>query len=227
MFTRDKKVELSRSIEWYHCIDLGDGVITNGVNKVPLTERLRLPRSLKGKTVLDNCAWDGLYSFECEKRGAQRVLATDSFCWSDVSFPGSTTLGTKQGFLMAREILNSGVEDQNIGPEDVAPETVGRFDIVLLLGVVYHMKNPILVLQNSWNIARELLVVESHIDERFGNDTPVSVFYPGRELNGDETNWWGPNRICLEMMLRTLSPEPRGVKLVDFQLGRAIFHAIR
>ena len=71
------------SIEWYHSISLPGGVVTPGVNNSPVAlERLQLPASLSGKTVLDIGAWDGFYSFEAARRGASRVLATDSFVWN-------------------------------------------------------------------------------------------------------------------------------------------------
>ena len=89
-------------IRWYHRIDLGDGIVTPGVDPSPRKlERLRLPADLGGKTVLDVGAWDGFFSFEAERRGASRVLATDSYAWSGVDW------GTKQGFELARARLGS------------------------------------------------------------------------------------------------------------------------
>ena len=81
------------AIEWWHTIDLGHGVVTPGVD--PSAARLpqiRFPIDLTNKTVLDIGAWDGFFSFEAERRGASRVLATDHFCWSCEGW------GTKAGF---------------------------------------------------------------------------------------------------------------------------------
>ena len=67
-----------RNIKWWHRIDLGDGRITPGRDATQeKLETLHLPNSLSGKTVLDIGAWDGFFSFEAERRGAVRVLATD------------------------------------------------------------------------------------------------------------------------------------------------------
>src|ERR1700720_4280357 len=70
------------AVRWYHTIDLGDGVITRGVDDTPLRlARLDLPESLSGLSVLDVGAWDGFFSFEAERRGASRILAADHCSW--------------------------------------------------------------------------------------------------------------------------------------------------
>ena len=75
-----KQVE---AIRWFHRIDLGHGVVTPGLDDTPAKlARLKLPESFAGKSVLDIGAWDGFFSFEAERRGASRVLAVDSFCWT-------------------------------------------------------------------------------------------------------------------------------------------------
>jgi len=70
---------------WWHSIDLGDGIVTNGLrNGEDLAlelEELQLP-DLRGRTVLDIGAWDGYFSFEAERRGATRVVALDHFVWA-------------------------------------------------------------------------------------------------------------------------------------------------
>jgi len=91
------------SLPWYHRIDLGDGLVTPGVvENARVLPRLGLPDSLTGRTVLDIGAWDGFYSFEAARRGAKRVLATDSFSWDGRGW------GSKQSFDLARSALGSG-----------------------------------------------------------------------------------------------------------------------
>src|SRR3954471_14482364 len=90
-------------LQWHHSIDLGHGITTPGQDRSERKlARLQIPASLKGKTVLDVGAWDGFFSFEAERRGASRVLATDSYSWN-----GSHDWGDKRGFKLARECLNS------------------------------------------------------------------------------------------------------------------------
>jgi tRNA (mo5U34)-methyltransferase len=70
------------AVRWYHTIDLGQGIVTPGIDATPFRlARLDLPTSLAGRTVLDIGAWDGFFSFEAERRGAARVVATDWYSW--------------------------------------------------------------------------------------------------------------------------------------------------
>src|SRR5213596_771241 len=78
-------LELRKEVEkinWWHKIDFGNGVITPGIDITP--EKLKwiqMSQNLAGKSVLDIGAWDGFFSFEAERRGASRVVATDYYAW--------------------------------------------------------------------------------------------------------------------------------------------------
>jgi tRNA (mo5U34)-methyltransferase len=186
-------------ITWWHSIDLGNGIVTPGLKNPESPDRLKaiFPADIAGKTVLDVGAWDGFYSFEAERRGAARVLATDSFCWSGQGW------GTKDGFQLARRVIGSAVEDEEIDVLDLSPERIGQFDIVLCLGVLYHMRDPLLALERVASVTRETLVVETHVD-MLGTRRPAAAFYPGSELLEDSTNWWGPNYAALVGMLEAV-----------------------
>lgn len=73
--------------------------------------------------------------------------------------------------------------------------------MVLLIGVLYHLRHPLLGLERVRALTRELLIVETHLDLP-GVRRPAAAFYPGRELVGDPYNWWGPNPKAVEGMLR-------------------------
>jgi tRNA (mo5U34)-methyltransferase len=186
-------------VQWWHPIDLGGGLVTPGAD-VHIRARLaeiQMPASLDGRSVLDIGAWDGFFSFEAERRGARRVLATDSFCWDGGGW------GTKAGFELARRALGSKVEDKWIQVLDLSPETVGVFDVVLFLGVLYHMKHPLLSLERVASVTGGQLIVQTQVD-MLGIDRPAIAFYPKTELNADPTNWSGPNPAAVVAMLRTV-----------------------
>jgi tRNA (mo5U34)-methyltransferase len=184
------------TITWWHRIDLGHGIVTPGVDGTPqrLAE-IRMPDTLSGLSVLDIGAWDGFFSFEAERRGARRVLATDSFCWDGGGW------GTKAGFELARRALGSRVEDMWIQVLDLSPETVGVFDLVLCLGVLYHMQHPLLALERVASVTRRHLILQTQVD-LIAIQRPAIAFYPATELNGDPTNWSGPNPAAVVAMLR-------------------------
>lgn len=232
------------AIQWYQTIDLGGGVVTRGKDNTPARlERIALPARLDGLSVLDVGAWDGFFSFEAERRGAARVLATDHFAWSGRSW------GSRAGFDLAREVLNSRVEALDIDVPDISPETVGRFDVVLFLGVLYHVKDPLGALERVAAVAQKSLIVETAVD-LLEVRRPAMAFYPGSELDNDPTNWWAPNLACLEQMLRACgfrevqcvyrhslarraafaarqSWRKEAPFLAALRRGRAAFHAIR
>ena len=163
-----------RQTKWHHKIDLGNGVITPGkVDNFSKLPRLGLPESLEGKTVLDIGTWDGFYSFECEKRGASRVLATDSFVWR-------SSKDAKDGFDLAKKILKSRVEEKFIDILDITPEKVGMFDIVLCLGVLYHMRHPLLSLEKVSSVTKEMAIIETTTD-MLDIQRPAMAFYPTTE----------------------------------------------
>jgi tRNA (mo5U34)-methyltransferase len=181
-------------IDWWHQIELPGGSVTPGPDlSADKLASLHLP-DLTGKTVLDVGAFDGYFSFAAERLGASRVVALDTYVWDR---PGG-----KDGFEYARNAIGSNVEDVEVEVLDISPETVGRFDVVLFLGVLYHMRHPLLALERVADVTKELLVVETLVDMTFLR-SPSAAFYPGKLLT-DDTNWWGPNRAALLGMLHSV-----------------------
>jgi len=190
---RRKLDELER-LGWYHSIELPDGRVIPGFQSVDqLRTRIAqfpLPADLRGKRVLDVGAWDGWFSFEMERRGAG-VMAIDSI---------------DQGrFRVAREMLGSRAEYRIENVCRLSPEKIGYFDIVLFLGVLYHLKHPMLALEIVCELSTDLVAVESFVIDD-GSDLsaePVMKFYESTELCGQFDNWVGPNVACLLAMCRS------------------------
>ena len=190
---------------WYHSVPLPHGIVTPGVNaSARALSRLGLPQRLDGLSVLDVGAWDGFYSFEAERRGAARVVASDSFCWQGDGW------GTKEGFELCREALGSKVEDADIDVMDLRPETVGVFDLVLLLGVLYHLRDPITALERVASVCTGTLIVETEVALSW-LPFPAARVFPGRELNDDDTNWYAYNPAALDAALASVGFPSRRV----------------
>jgi len=178
---------------WWHSIDLGGGRITPGVRKLDdLQSRyanFKLPEDLSGKRVLDIGCWDGFFSFEAERHGAE-VVAVD--CWRP------------EKFFEAHQALNSRVEFHELSVYEISREKFGVFDFVFFLGVLYHLQHPLLSLQRVCEVTRDTAIIASYvIDKIIETDSPVMEFYPFDELGGQYDNWWGPNTECMVKMTNT------------------------
>jgi tRNA (mo5U34)-methyltransferase len=197
---------------WWHEIELAPGIVTPGEDsnrmKLPILDALGLPPDLRGKRALDIGCSDGYFSFELERRGAE-VVAIDFV-------PETYT-----GFATARKILGSGVDYRMDNVYNLTLEGYGRFDVVLFLGVLYHLRKPLAALDAIRSVMPEgaqLFVGTMLIDEYFllpdGStttldavnpllkDVPLWQAYPGDTLNGDFTNCFAPNRRALEAALQ-------------------------
>ena len=211
-------------LPWHHSIDLGGGVVTAGSKSLSncadeaslIFDRV----DLSGRTVLDVGAWNGFFSFEAKRRGATRVLATDSYCWSHPQIRG------REAFDVARSALGADVDAREIDVADLSVDSVGEFDVVLYLGVFYHRYDAIEALARVARLAKHVLIVETHLDLR-DIDVPAMAFYPGRELDNDPTNWWGPNEHCMRALLAGHGFNDIEVAAHPAADNRAIFHAWR
>lgn len=183
---------------WWHSFELPDGEQIIGVCGLEsLRDRIGqfpIAQDLRGKRVLDIGAWDGWFSFEMERRGAD-VLAVDN--WDNPRFHEM------------RSILKSRVEYRQFDVYDLTPERVGRFDIVLFMGVLYHLKHPLLALERVCALATEFAAVDSfvlrddHRPNELVDNRPIMEFYENDEFGGQTDNWIGPSVPCLLAMCRT------------------------
>ena len=148
-----------------------------------------LPEDLRDTRVLDIGAWDGWFSFECERRGAE-VVAVDC-----------VELDT---FLEAKQLLNSQVEYLTLDIGELSARRLGRFDVVLFFGVLYHLRHPLLGLEKALELSTDLVLIESFVIPAEPRPVPaVMEFYERNELGGQIDNWFGPSPECLVAMCRS------------------------
>lgn len=141
---------------------------------------LQIPKDLTGWSVLDIGAWHGFFSFECERRGADRVVAVDRYAWDRFGM---------EEFNSTRQRLGSKVEHLRADAHDLDVARLGQFDLVLLLGVFYHLRNPLAALDRISQITRQLLICETHVLLPFMHERyPLVPFFPGDE-NAKETRY--------------------------------------
>jgi tRNA (mo5U34)-methyltransferase len=166
---------------WHQRWEVFQGVFTPGPNPVArICERIGLPHDLSGKRVLDVGAWHGCFSFECERRGAADVVALSP------EDPGAV------GFTRLKAALGSSVCYLNGSAYTLDPAALGTFDVVLFLGVLYHLRYPLLAIDRLREVCCDIVLIETHVIEGHGT-VPMWRFYPRDELNADASNWFGPN----------------------------------
>ena len=175
--------------ECWHSILLPNGEVTPGKKSLELLqaeeEAVFSFIDVQGCSVLDIGAWDGYFSFAAERRQAKRVTACDHFCWIGDGW------GTKNVFDYCRDALSSRVEEWIIPVEELPPGP-DEWDFALLLGVTYHLKSPIAVLERIRHLVRKTVVVETaYFRDR--SNVPLLRLIPDSSFGGDPTNWNLPN----------------------------------
>ena len=201
MLDKELALELIRGKSWHHDFEIIPGVRTNGAyDPSNLWNELRLPQDMSGLSLADVGASNGFFSFEACKRGA-RVVAFD-FRHKDNS-----------GFGLAQHINGlEEIEHHQINVLDLSADRFGQFDIVLALGLFYHVSDPYMGLANCAGLSRDRLFIESYCVDRVIprklSSEPVMRFLPDParspeqgQPNTDRSNFWGFTSTCLMRMV--------------------------
>ncbi len=168
-----------------------------------------VPADLRGKTVLDIGCNAGFYSIEMKKRGAARVVGIDS---DDIYLDQGRFAADVSGF--------PDIEFRNMSVYDVG-KLGEQFDVVIFMGVLYHLRHPLLALdilrdtvvkdimvfQSMQRGSKELMQLQEDYPfwetSIFDNDAYPKMYFVEKKYSHDPTNWWIPNRACVEAMLRS------------------------
>jgi tRNA (mo5U34)-methyltransferase len=174
-----------------------------------------IPADLNGKTVLDIGCNAGFYSLEMKRRGAARVVGIDS----DEQYLAQARF--------AAEVNGADIEFRQLDIYDVA-QLRERFDLVLFMGVLYHLRHPLLALdllyehvvkdtlvfQSLMRGSREIAAIEKDYPfsetEIFDEPGYPLMYFVEHRYSHDPTNWWIPNNACAEAMLRSA-----GFEIID------------
>ena len=219
--TSQDREAVEREVEalgwWYHHFELPSGVWT-GDGEAPAYDPIErwelfeshLPADLAGKSVLDVGGNSGYFSVRMKQRGAGRCVMVEPVA---------------EFVAQANFVFEQFDVDVDVVQEDVhvfCLRTSERFDYVLFLGLFYHLKYPVLVLDRLAEMTKELMVFNSHIggppakerkrwrgrDERDERDDLQSDSFPRMSFletayRGDFSNWWVPNHEAMEPLARS------------------------
>lgn len=199
---------------WFQRIQLFPDLVTPGWSD-PTTEKMPyfgLPKDLSGMRVLDIGCAEGYFSFEAERRGAEEVVAIDSF-------PDSV-----RRFNICRAALGSKATAYLANVYELSPKTFGTFDLVLFYGVFYHLRHPHLALEKVFSVCTGTMLFQSHIQEHPAlGDEPWGQFHPRGLMSGNDQTDWDPTvfwlfngKCCVDMIgavgfedVEIISPYPK------------------
>lgn len=194
---------------WFHDFELMPGLSTNRNNRDSQVNKWRflepfIPKNLTGKTVLDIGCNSGFFSFEMKKRNAQRVVGTDIMphCLAQARF--------------LSHWFNLPIELRQIDACNI--DSLGEFDFVIFIGVLYHLKHPLFALEKAASICKDTMYLHSllhgeghyetldnyEFEQRnfFDDRNFPRMYFIEKSFNNDQSNWWIPNRSCLKAMAR-------------------------
>jgi tRNA (mo5U34)-methyltransferase len=178
---------------WYHTIELAARVVTPGwFDLRPYVDRYGLPERMDGMRALEVGTWDGFWSFEMERRGAD-VVAIDldderDLDWPPRRRPASFPEAPRgEGFALAAEILGSRVERRNLNVYDATPAELGTFDFVFCGSVLIHLRDQLRALERIADLCTGTFVSAEEHDRlaglipaamaRYRADDPSAVVY--------------------------------------------------
>lgn len=190
--SRDELLALAKTYHWWHAIDLG-GFVTTG-RRSRLIDRAFDQIDFKGKKVLDVGCWDGLWSFEAEKRGAREVYSVDYVSlrsWSE-----------QPTYQLAHRVLGSRARYYpNLSVYDIKKLGIRDFDVVIYCGIYYHLLEPLRAFAALREVMVEggLIMVEGPVLD--ASERVFADFYCTKWLYEDPTNWWVPTIPCLREWL--------------------------
>jgi tRNA (mo5U34)-methyltransferase len=204
--------ELARAvadIEWYHTIDLGQGVVTPGYyDHTPILEHYRLPERLDGMRVLDVACFDGFWSFEFERRGAAEVVAIDLETASELDLPWRVRRDMDAeglarrfggGFEIASRALGSKVRRVHCNVYDLNPDQLGTFDLVHCGDLLLHLRDPMGALMRIRAMTHGSALISDVIypDLDRHDGLPIVQFNGG----DGENIWWRLGANALSAMI--------------------------
>lgn len=205
---------------WYHCVDLGSGVVTDGdYDMRPLVRHYGFPKDMHGLQVLDVGRGSGFFSFEFEHRGAD-TTATDIASYLEWDFVGGeqrkeevrNLIGDERAFTqreitgafdLACRVRGSRVKSKLINVYQLRPEEFDnrRFDVVFAGSITSHLRDPILAFERLFSMTKGVCIVAAPMLECRGFEHVPLMALVGT-ADSDRRSWWVMSATCVVEMMR-------------------------
>jgi tRNA (mo5U34)-methyltransferase len=179
---------VAATAHWHHTFEVFPGLVTPGAYDPRfLLDDLGWPADLSGQRVLDIGPSDGFFSLAARRRGAT-VVAVDY------------RPKEAHGFGAMEKITGLSFEYHCANLYDLSAATLGTFDHVLFLGVLYHLPDMVKGLAIVRSLCHGTLYLESHAANDLPPGQALARYYRQNTLAGDITNFWSPNAECIRDM---------------------------
>ncbi len=180
---------IKKNPHWHHKFEIAPGVFTPGsFDPEALLAMLQLPRRLDGLRVLDIGTSDGFFALEMWRRGAE-VVALD---YRDKK---------EHGYWVTEAISGMQVSYVKCSLYEIDASSLGTFDIVLFLGVLYHLPDMMRGLDLVRSVTKTRMFLETYCDFSLPQDIACARYYKHSSLSNDFSNFWAPNSRCVKDML--------------------------
>lgn len=174
---------------WHHRFEIYPGLITPGsYDPLSLWSKLNLESRCRGRRVLDLGTSDGFFTKKIASLGGDVV---------GVDYRSKKS----HGFWVMEALSGWTFDYRHANLFEINPEDLGSFDIVLFLGVLYHMPDMIRALHKVRSLCNSILLLETQSENDFCDEIAAARYYKAATLAGDITNFWSPNRRCVLDML--------------------------
>jgi tRNA (mo5U34)-methyltransferase len=220
MLSPETLAQRAKEFYWYHCMNLGNGVITDGdYDLTDLLPRYGFPDRMDNMTALDIGRASGFFAFEFERRGAA-VTATDLPSYLDWDFVGGeeqqqlkrAQIGDPDcysvthltgAFEFAHQVMGSNVVGKLINVYDLSPSAFDgkKFDLVFAGSIASHVRDPILAFERLRSVAKRKCIVAAPSFE-IAAVAGLPMMHLIGTADSDRRSWWVLNEPCLVEMLR-------------------------
>ena len=189
LFTREQAEALVASHpQWYHRFEIYPGILTPGVyDPSQVLASLELPDGLHGQRVLEIGPADGYFTKQLALRGAE----VTAFDYVPKDF---------LGFAIMEKLHGAHFDFVQGNLFDLPKFNFPPFDLVLCMGVLYHLPDMVRGLHLLRDVCAGSLVLETLVATDLGEE-PLARYHPEASLNNDQTNFWSPNLACVRSML--------------------------
>ena len=174
---------------WHHRFEIYPGLITPGsYDPQFLWGKLGLEDRCRGQRILDLGTSDGFFTRKVASLGGDVV---------GVDYRSKKS----HGFWVMEKLFGREFRYEHVNLFDIDHDSLGKFDIVLFLGVLYHMPDMVRALHKVRSLCASTLLLETHSDNEFRQDVAAARYFKATSLAGDVTNFWSPNPPCVLDML--------------------------